>query len=423
MKNTELSEFLAETRNSFLDLLIQSVRIKSVSGSEKEFVLFIKEWADNNGFETDLFDIDPSMKEKVFLWPPKHLPLENRPVLVISLRGKGGGEKIIFNAHSDTVSEGDSSSWNASPFSGEYKDGFVSGRGSCDTKGPLVSALWAFLLLKKKYPEGLPGDLYLEIVPGEEDCVGIGTYGSVNRGYRADAAIVLEPTESIPRCASRGGLRFAVEAKGRAIHGTVRWLGKDAILSMRKVLSAIDEVQDEWNDRNADPLFATYPIARPIAVDKISGGKWQGMVCDSCRCEGYLETLPSDDLDIMRQKFITDISAKLPGEDLEFIFTENYLGHYTSPESDLCKAAEFAVENTPQDEFSGWDSWSAFNSGCESGIRTRLFGTPTIIWGPGSVEHAHSPNERVKFDDIRYCAEVFVRTVLIMQGSSFDEKQ
>jgi acetylornithine deacetylase len=411
-------DLLAETRDEFRDLLSRSVQMKSVSGGEKDFVLFIRDWAEKHGFETDLFDIDESAMEGIYLWPPKHLPLENRPVLVISLKGNGKGPSIIFNAHSDTVSEGEAEAWHESPWSGGFKNGEIYGLGSCDTKGPLVSALWAFYLLKKTHPEGLPGDLFLELVPGEEDCVGIGTSGSVRRGYRADAAVVLEPTESLPRCASRGGLRFAVEAKGKAVHGTVRWLGKDAIASMRKVLTAIDDVQSEWNDRSADTLFSPYPIARPIAVDKISGGKWQGMVCDRCRCEGYLETLPADDLDSMRKKFIADLSAKLPEEDLEFIFTENYLGHATSPDSDLCEAAEYAVTHGPINRAADWKGWAAFNSGCESGIRAKLLGTPTIIWGPGSVEHAHSPDERVNFDDVVSCAGLFAETVSVFQNVS-----
>ena len=65
------------------------------------------------------------------------------------------------------------------------------------------------------------------MVPGEEDCVTLGTLTSVVRGHTADAAIVLEPTEGQPRNASRPGLRFEVTCRGRAVHGTVKWLGRE----------------------------------------------------------------------------------------------------------------------------------------------------------------------------------------------------
>ena len=400
-------KILRESREEFLLLLQDCVKNRSVSGSENGLVQFLKEWSELNGFETDIFEISDYRKD-VFLWEPKHLPLAGRPVLVISLpKSKNPEAKtLVFNAHSDTVSEGEATAWTRDPYSGYFDGKDVFGLGACDTKGPLVSALWAMFAIKKKHPEGIDGNIFLEVVPGEEDCVGVGTLGSVARGYSADAMIVLEPTDSDPCCASRGGLRFAVEAKGRAIHGTVRWLGRDAIESMRRVLSAIDELQNEWND-SSSALFSVYPFARPMAVDKISGGKWQGMVCDSCRCEGYLETLPEDDLLKMKERFERELSAKLPEDELEFYFTENYSGHYTSPENQFSLSAKESFEEV---NFFAMSAWKAFNAGCESGIRARLFGTPTLVWGPGKVEHAHSPDERIDFDSVQKCAGMFALT-------------
>lgn len=407
MTDNMFENIFNETSDEFLGLLRNCVKTGSISGREKNLVLLLNQWAANFGFETDLFEISEYNKN-AFLWEPKHLPLDGRPVLVISLpKSKNPSAKTLaFNAHSDTVSEGESAAWTMDPFSGHFDGKDLFGLGSCDTKGPLVSALWAMFVINKMHPEGIDGNIFLEVVPGEEDCVGVGTLGSVARGYSADAMIVLEPTDSYPCCASRGGLRFAVEAKGRAIHGTVRWLGRDAILSMRRVLSAIDELQDEWNNSSSS-LFSEFPYARPMAVDKISGGKWQGMVCDRCRCEGYLETLPEDDLMKIKERFERELTAKLPDDEIELHFTENYSGHYTSPENPLCEAAKDAFESVNSSPMS---RWKAFNAGCESGIRAKLSGTPTLVWGPGKVEHAHSPDEKVNFDSVRKCAEMFVIT-------------
>ena len=150
------------------------------------------------------------------------------------------------------------------------------GRGACDTKGALVSALWSMYVISISIPENDRGDIFLELIPGEEDCVGLGTLGCISRGYKADASIILEPTESLPRCASRGGLRFRITAHGKAIHGTVKWLGTDSIKSIRKILNTIDQLENRWNDRKADPLFDSYPIARPVTIDKVEGGAMAG---------------------------------------------------------------------------------------------------------------------------------------------------
>src|SRR6202020_2507675 len=118
----------------------------------------------------------------------KHIPLANRPPLVVGLPNPGKGKSLIFNAHSDVVSAGKPETWLINPWAGTEHRGRLYGRGACDVKGPLISALWAMLALQKVCPYGLP--VQLELVPGEEDCVTLGTLTSVVRGYKADACIV-----------------------------------------------------------------------------------------------------------------------------------------------------------------------------------------------------------------------------------------
>jgi len=393
-----------------LNLLQKSIQIESKSGNEGNFVKFIADWALRQNIKGDLFEIETASTYNFYPTTPKHLPFKGRPALVLTIPGNGKGKSIIFNAHSDTVSEGVIEDWDIDPFSGDYIDGIIFGRGACDTKGPLISALWAMSVLNKIVPTIDCGDVMLELIPGEEDSVGLGTLGSIKQGYKADAAIILEPTENIPRCASRGGLRFSVTAKGKAIHGTVKWNGKDAIKSVRMVLDALDKLEKMWNDRNADVLFESYPIARPITVDRVYGGEWQGMVCDICRCEGYFELLPEDDVNVWSERLRSELSAMLPDEDLNVTFSETYFGHRTSPDSELCRYAESALigsREAPQ-----WEKWSGFNSGCESGVRASLHGTPTLVWGPGSVRYAHSPNEQIAFKDVQLCAKLFIETAL-----------
>jgi acetylornithine deacetylase len=407
----KLKENMCGTRKEMLDLLRNSIRIPSVSGEEIAFVEFIHAWAKDNGFKTDLFEIEPANLEKLFIFSPRHIPLSGRPALVIIWPGCGNGPSLIFNAHADTVPIGEANDWSLDPFSGKYKNGKVYGRGSCDAKGPLISALWAMHRIKQEYPEGLAGDVMLELIPGEEDCVGLGTLGSINRGYNADAAIILEPTENVPCSASRGGIRFVISCKGKSVHGTAKWLGKDAIASMRKVLTVLDELQDKWNDRAANKLFDIFPIIRPITVDKINGGRWQGMVCDRCSCEGYLELLPEDDLREWQNLFLVELRNALGDEEIEIEFTENYPGHNTSLDTALSRKISSTMEDVSGSNHD-WNNWSVFNSGCESGVRAKLHDTPTIIWGPGSIENAHSTDEFVEFGSVETCAELLMKTAV-----------
>jgi acetylornithine deacetylase len=257
---------LARFNSDMHSLLPRFIQIESISGKEAEFARFVQNWAVRQGFETDLWETHETQVADYPQGRARHLPLAGRPTLVIRLPGQGDGPSLLFNAHSDVVAAPGPSLWRYGPWSGQEADGRIYGRGACDVKGPLISALWAMLAIKHGGTV-LPGDLLLELVPGEEDCVGLGTLTSLLRGHQADGMVVLEPTENIPCRASRGGLRFELTCSGQAVHGTVKWLGRDAIQSARASLDALDKLEKRWNDKSADPLFAPFPLARPITVD------------------------------------------------------------------------------------------------------------------------------------------------------------
>jgi acetylornithine deacetylase/succinyl-diaminopimelate desuccinylase-like protein len=131
------------------------------------------------------------------------------------------------------------------------------------------------------------------------------------------------------------------------------------------------------------------------------------MVCDRCDIGGYLELLPTDDVSIWKDRFVREITDEFAphpenGAVIYPSFTEEYVGHRLSPDDPLCLAAEVAA---------GKSDWSAFNSGCEAGLRAAMLNTPTLVWGPGSLAQAHAVNEFVDFSEVRTVAEKFVRFV------------
>lgn len=384
----------------------QAISYPSISGQEADFVHYIAEWARSKGFEVDCWQ---GTEAQIAAYPEskaRHLPLHGRPTALLRLPGTGRGRSVIFNAHSDVVTAPEPERWVADPWSGKTRGDTVYGRGACDTKGPLISALLAMYMLQQ-LPKRLAGDVLLELVPGEEDSVGLGTLTSVLRGYRADAAIILEPTESLPRCASRGGLRFEITVVGRAVHGTVKWLGEDAIQTMEEVLRILHEMEQAFSTQARDELFESSPLARPITVDQIRGGQWQGMVCDRCECAGYFELLPDDDRTLWERAFEEALRLRLAArglraEGLIVRFTESYAGHRTVPTHPLCVTAARAWQaGATAQAF----IWSGFNSGCEAGLRARLHGTPTLVWGPGSLAHAHGINEQISWKQVLRVAQ------------------
>jgi acetylornithine deacetylase len=388
--------------------LTRMIRIASVSGNEAELVGFVADWARDHKFQTDVFETTQKPPADIIGASSASLPLQGRPTLVIRLPGRGGGRSLIFNAHSDVVAAPHPERWRfGGPWSGTMVDGRIYGRGACDAKGPLASGLLALLVLREVAPDGLPADVWLELVPGEENCVGLGTWTSVVRGYHAAAAVILEPTDGLPRCASRGGLRFRISLSGQAIHGTVKWLGRDALAALRVVLDALGRMEAEFQWMEPDPFFAAYPLQRPITVDRVEGGTGQGMICDAASAEGYFELLPRDDLDVWKERFAQALAGhggkvNLRSDDIRVEFVEEYRGHITMPNHPLCQSAERIV--TASEAGAAWAGWSAFNSGCEAALRWRLDSTPTVIWGPGHLTQAHAVDEFVELASVRETA-------------------
>ena len=386
------------------ELLHRCLQFDSISGNEKPFTEFIANWGARHGFTVDLWQADESqLNDHPFaqsFTQARHIPLANRPTLVVTHPADASlatGRSLMFNAHADVVAAPDAEQWSHPPFAGEFIDGKFFGRGACDVKGPMVSALGAMLAIKQRFPEGLAGDVSLELIPGEEDCVGLGTLTSVIRGHGSDGVIVLEPTEEHPRIASRGGCRFEIVCRGRAVHGTVKWLGDDAIQTLRQVLDALNAMESRWNDRQANLQFSSYPIARPITVDIVHAGQWQGMIADKATCAGYLELLPGDDLMAIMNQFRRELTRDVPHAEVQF--SETYSGHATSSDHPICRLAAEVVGN---------NNLIAFNSGCEAGLRAGLLGTPTLVWGPGSLAQAHRIDEYLEWESVQRVAQHFV---------------
>jgi len=398
------------TEARMLEFFRSALSFPSVSGNELDFVHFVADWARQQVFHVDLWQADEALLGVELAQFPRHLPLKDRPTLVLELPGDPNLPSILFNAHADVVST-DADSWTHDPWAGTLVDGRVYGRGACDDKGPLVSALWALLQVARQ--PGRRGSVLLELVPGEEDCVGLGTLTSVMRGWEADAVIVLEPTEQLPRCASRGGCRFEIEIIGRSVHGTVKWLGRDAIAGAGAAMAILAELEADLNRAGGDELFAGYPILRPITVDSIHGGQWQGMVCDRCVCAGYFEVLPGDDRHAWQRKFSSEVMSRLQmrgiaPEEVRVRFVEDYRGHRLEPSHRLCRCAAEAVAECEKTETF---SWVGFNSGCEAGLRANRMQTPTLVWGPGSLAQAHAVDEYVVWEDVRRVADMFTRFI------------
>ena len=121
-----------ELRPEMLSLLQTLVRIPTLPGNEKAVQDVILDQMETMGLEVDAWDpVEPELQAHP-AYVPSDLPYNGRPNVVAIWRGSGGGKKLIFNGHVDVVPTGEEEKWSHSPWSGDYEDGKVYGRGSAD---------------------------------------------------------------------------------------------------------------------------------------------------------------------------------------------------------------------------------------------------------------------------------------------------
>ena len=194
MNETERRVLDAIDMDGLLALLGDLVAIPSLDGTPEEFAVqqHVAEWMRANGLEVDVWELDfPALQRH----PQASWEVERaRGLGVVASLGAGmGGRSLIFNGHTDVVPAGDMANWLHPPFAATVADGRVYGRGSVDMKGGLCCALFAARAIQAAGVQ-LRGRLMIESVIGEEDG-GIGTLAAVLRGYHADGAVIMEPTE------------------------------------------------------------------------------------------------------------------------------------------------------------------------------------------------------------------------------------
>jgi len=200
------------------------------------------------------------------------------------LKGSGGGRSLLLNAHMDTVGvEGMS----INPFGGELKDGRVYGRGAQDMKGSLAAMIAA---AKAIVDAGirLHGDLLITGVADEEHS-SIGAEALV-KAFKADGAIVTEPTDMHLCRAHRGFIWFEVETIGRAAHGSRYKEGIDANMRMGRFLVELEKLEQDLLKRKPHELAG--PPSLHAAM--IQGGTEISKYAASCKLTIERRTIPGE---------------------------------------------------------------------------------------------------------------------------------
>lgn len=369
------------------------------------------------GCEIDQWEPDPATLSDHPMYQPG-LAWTGRPITVGILRGSGEGRSLILNGHIDTVSAEPIERWTHDPWSGDIEGDRLFGRGSCDMKGG-IAAFLAVVEAAVRTGTRLSGDLILQFVTDEET-TGMGTIAVIERGYRADACIVPEPSSFETWIAYRGILYGSIHVEGRPAHGEIpqpHWRaggGVSAIDEMRHVMNGIDALNFEWRGRpdQVHPLLST----PSIVTTRISGGEFIASVPASCDVDLDVTYLPTN-VDSqgygseVRREIETHVAAWVTGDPWLREHPPQVSWFQEYPAAEMNPADSFvqtvlrsAREEGVESRVGGFDSWADAASYSKIGV-------PAACLGPGNAFRAHSIDEWVSIDELRRCSRILARLI------------
>jgi succinyl-diaminopimelate desuccinylase len=176
-----------------------------------------------------------------FGWAPELDPVApGRPNVYAVVEGGLPGPTLLFEGHTDVVTEGDCDAWSVGPFSGEIRDGRLYGRGSADMKSGLVASMFAARAVADEGP--FPGRIVLAALVDEEGMMaGARHFVSTGRAADIDAAICCEPEDGEVCNVSKGALRLRVDFTGVMAHGAMPFHGRNPNPALARFLGLLAE--------------------------------------------------------------------------------------------------------------------------------------------------------------------------------------
>lgn len=408
-----IKQWLKDNRARGARLLQILVRENSTRGNESSTQAIVIEKCRQMGLALDIWEIGGEELKNHRAYCCDRQSFDGNPNLVAVLKGTGGGKSIILNGHIDVVPVGDEKSWKHDPFSGAIECGKLYGRGSTDMKGGNVALLMAIEAIIATGVK-LKGDVIFQSVI-EEESGGAGTLAAVLRGYKADGAIIPEPTNMKIFPKQQGSMWFRITVKGRAAHGGTRYEGVSAIEKSLTVIQRLLQLEKERNARITDPLFEKIPIPIPINIGKIRSGEWPSSVPDTAVIEGRMGVSPAETIEeaqlemanCLRELNESDEWFKKNPLQIEWFGGRWLPGSLEEDHPLMRELAKSFIEikgESPVIEASPW--------GTDGGILSTIGNTPVVVFGPGITETAHDANEHINLEEMFAASEIIALTLL-----------
>jgi acetylornithine deacetylase/succinyl-diaminopimelate desuccinylase family protein len=291
-------------------------------------------------------------------------------------------QRIVLAPHMDTVGD-----FSMSPelFQPKTRNGRLYGRGACDTKGCIAAMLTALTIIAESGKRPAQTEIAFVGLVDEEH----GQFGSralAGSGFKADLAIVGEPTQLKLVTAHKGDLWLNLETRGKSAHGARPELGRNAVHAMAQIVDVLERDYARQLRKKKHPLLG-HPT---INVGSIAGGTQPNIVPARCEISIDRRTLPGENEASVRR----EIQALLQGRGLTARIANTKAAPCLPLEtsSELPLVRQF-MKTLRQRTALGVDFF------CDAAILARG-GIPSVVFGPGDIAQAHTADEWISLDSL-----------------------
>ena len=395
---------------------------------EREMAVLVKKTFDGMGLTTSVISVD---KDNI------------RPNVIGVLKGEGGGESILLNAHMDTVPITDEEKWTYPPLSGKIVDGKVFGRGSCDNKQGIAAMTYAVKALQSAGAK-LSGDVILLASAGEESCEGgiCGPGPAIRRGgISASFAVVCEGSAMDLYVASSSLCFFELVITGKAIHvssrnraifpqpHTVKCGSEVGVDALEKALPIIEMLYRKERDWNTNTMRSNivgaggYPTHDKVGVGaftinpcSIKGGTYLGSMPGEVRITYSVWHDNTISMELIKAEIERDVQAIASTDSwlrehppvINMPILQTWPGYNTDMNH---PGVQQLIKNF--EEITGRQPIITGLTAVDDATFINMQGIPSVTIGPGGLENGvHGTNEYCGIQELVEAAKLYAYMIL-----------
>jgi putative selenium metabolism hydrolase len=392
--NEKIKQIVNELRPELITFTREIIKIPSFSGKETQVITRIKEEMEKLGY--------------------KKIQIDEMG----NLSGQIGSGKHLFaiDGHADTVEVGNRENWSYDPFEGKLEEGIIYGRGACDQKGGVASAIYAGKILNEiTIPEDMT---YLVVISVQEEIYeGLNwTYIIQEKKTKPDVVVLTEPTGLNICNGQRGRVDIKVQTSGIASHGASPDLGDNAIY---KLTSIVEEIKKMDSNLPEDPIFGKGNIT---VTEFLSSAPSINAVPDSAsihidRRLTNLDTEESVLQEIMNLESVKETNAYvyIPEYEIKISPQMSYpiKAYYSSWYMEEAHPLVQTAINAYEGQLKHRPILTQWRFSTNGATIKGIFDIPTIGFGPGFEKYAHTVEDQVSTDHLIHATEFYAAFALI----------